>query len=812
MTENRKNYTALALMLMLLVLFFSQILFTDKIIRAPDIIQEFYWSAIAASKLKLGNIVNFDLKAAWSIEPNSGYTLLGGGVGGHFNILNKLVFILIPIPAAVAWHIVLHLFLGAAGVYCYCRAIGTSSSAAFIAGVIFALAPEMATLINAGHVMKVATIVFAPWAFFCLEKGFQKRKVIWFMATGLVLALQFFNTHWQIAYYTCLAVGLYGIVRMILILREEAWQERAGAYRLIGMNLVTLFFFLSTVAISLMPLASWSTDTNRGEQSGANQGKGGLNREEAMSWSMPPEEMAAFVIPGLFGFSRQEAGENPPNIISYYWGRMHFTQTISYMGLLPWLLVPLPLIFRRDRYTLLAMLGIVGGIVFSMGKYTFIYNLLFDYFPGINRFRVPKMMLFIPVIGLGVMAARGIDVLHDETLRATKTFKRYLLGIVLLPVALLLFFVLLKTGQKQWLTMIMDIISQPTRYESGEQLIWQRWNNIIYETGIAAFLSVLYVFVILAAFRWRRFSVIAPAVLLLVFVADVGRVDYKFMFLASVPQQSKGFKTPVVDFLASQSKQFRAMSLDGDSSYFAEHGIPIFFTSQAVQQVRWQEILDGFSFVSPVADMLNLKYLIMSKELFRKEGAEIGSKFSPVFTSPEGSEVVLENKNVLPKAWLVSTAFVVDSRQQTLQILQNPTFNPGQVALVESPPPIPLATVGQTSTVAPGNVSVNRYEGEHIDLTASVAVNSILVLGEKYYQGWKAQVDGKDVIIHPVNNILRGVYLTPGTHKISFIFDPLPFKIGKYLTLGSFALFTGMLIREWRIRRNMGLSCDAGRS
>ena len=69
--------------------------------------------------------------------------------------------------------------------------------------------------------------------------------------------------------------------------------------------------------------------------------------------------------------------------------------------------------------------------------------------------------------------------------------------------------------------------------------------------------------------------------------------------------------------------------------------------------------------------------------------------------------------------------------------------------------------------------------------------------------GWKATVDDKSVDIQRVNYILRGVYLTPGTHKVEFRFDPLPFKIGKYLTLASFALFAGMLIREWRLRRKM---------
>jgi uncharacterized membrane protein YfhO len=74
-------------------------------------------------------------------------------------------------------------------------------------------------------------------------------------------------------------------------------------------------------------------------------------------------------------------------------------------------------------------------------------------------------------------------------------------------------------------------------------------------------------------------------------------------------------------------------------------------------------------------------------------------------------------------------------------------------------------------------------------------------LGEKYYKGWKASVDGNRAEIYPVDHLLRGVYLTPGEHTVEFVFDPLPFKVGKYLTFGSFAFFALMLLREIRLRR-----------
>jgi uncharacterized membrane protein YfhO len=62
-------------------------------------------------------------------------------------------------------------------------------------------------------------------------------------------------------------------------------------------------------------------------------------------------------------------------------------------------------------------------------------------------------------------------------------------------------------------------------------------------------------------------------------------------------------------------------------------------------------------------------------------------------------------------------------------------------------------------------------------------------------------VDGKNTPIIPVNHILRGVYLQPGAKTVEFVFDPLPFKIGKYLTLGSLVLFAVLFLRELFLRR-----------
>jgi hypothetical protein len=814
MTERKKDLLFLAALLALLILFFSHILFTGKIIRAPDITNEYYWHVLNVAKMKFWDFFKINIASAgWDMISNGGTSVGGGTNSLQFLGFRNIIYYLIPPPTSVAWFIVLHLFFGAAGIYCYCRLIGASRLAAFLGGVIFAVAPENASLINAGHVMKIATISFAPWAFYFFEKGFQTRRLIFFLATGFVLAFQFFNIHWQIAYYTCLGIGVYGVMRSIGIILQERKEGKQEIFRLVGLNLAVMLFFLSTVAISLLPLADWSKDTNRGVNSGANsvstgessQPKGGLDRDEAMSWSLPPEELGAFVIPGFFGLSRQEGGENPTNIMAYYWGRMRFTQTVSYMGLLPLILLPLPLIFRRDRYTWLALAAVVVGVLFSMGKYTPFYNFLFDYFPGINRFRVPKMIMFIPVMGLGVLAALGLDILTDPEVRGTKAFGRYLLGVMLLPVTLLLLLATELIGRDYWIGQFYEMLVQPTRYEQGPQLVVQRWDNLVVETGIATGLAALFA----AAFgafqrRWLTAGVLT-GVMLVLFLADVGRINSKFMFLVDEPHKAKGEKTPVMEYLlAHKSSQYRVLPMDGgDPMQYVTNGIPVMFTSNPVQQQRWQNFLEVFGLTSAMPDLMNVKYLIYGTAQYAQEKAQLGAKYQPVFQSPDGGMVVLQNKTVLPKGWLVPAIAQINDPQQALGILQNPAFDPQKVAIVESPAPFPMADPNSGAVLPSDSVAVTTYEGERIAVSAGVPRNALLVLGEKYYKGWKATVDGKPTEIYPVDYILRGVYLTPGNHKVEFVFDPLPYKVGKWLTLASFAFFAFMLGREVWIRRKV---------
>jgi len=795
-----RNWPVLLLVLAVMVVLFSPILFTTRIVRAPDILNEFYWGVYDAYGKPLWSLLRVDLSSAgWNPYINSGHSNDGGMVSMQFLYLYRLIFGLIPAPASVAWFMVLHLFLGGAGTYYYCRLVGGSRWGALFGGLVFALCTENVSLINAGHVMKIATIAHAPWVLYFLEKGFRSGRWLHYLAAGLVLAFQFFNTHWQIAFYTCLAVAAYLLVRLL------AGGTAREKTRSLLMTVVMTLFFLCAVAISLAPLASWSRDTNRGAHSGANQGKGGLARHEAMMWSLPPEETAALVIPGLFGLSRQEAGDRPAAGQVYYWGRMVFTQTASYFGLLPWLLLPLPLLLQRDRITAAALCAVVGGLLFSMGNYTPLYHLLYDYLPGIDRFRVPKMMLFITAFGLAVLTARGIDLLRDERQWRSLQIKPWLAWVLAFPLLLTLLLLVEKLFGAMIRDYLLDLLARPTRYESDAGLAMRRWANLERETGVALALASLYALLLSALVRRRLAVGLGTVLLLLLLVGDLWRVNRQFLVLTDPPSRLGQPAGPAMQWLHEQAyhklpdgevPSYRTLLLGTtDPMRYAAAKLPVLYTANAVQKRRWQEYLDLLSFRSALPDMMNVRWLVYGQQAYQRDQNYFGPNYQPVFSG--GGEVVLENRQVLPKAWLVNRIEVVADSEQRLKRLQGALFDPARMAVVESEPPLPMLATAQ-----PGNVTLQLNRAERIALTAETGSNSLLVLGEKYYQGWQATLNGRSVSIVPVNHILRGVYLPSGNHTVEFRFDPLPFRIGKWITLGSFALFALVAVREWLLRRS----------
>lgn len=804
----------IALLGLIVIAFCGRLLFTDQIIRASDVITQFFWGAKGVKEQSLLQFIQAIpgiFHAGWEPLSDGGRTLEGGwnAIGLLFH--RYLIQHFFPFPASIAWLAVLAMCWGSVGTFKYCRLIGVGRFGAFTAGLLYVLCTENASLINAGHIQKLEAICWFPWVILFLEKSLRSGRFFHYSMTALMLAIQFFHMHWQISFYSCMAVGVYWCWHAggRFLAEQRAYGRQFVRDFLMVVVLVALFF--STIAMSFAPLYSWSQQSERGDAvAGSAAGAGGtavaekgIGYEEGMSWSMPPEEMLSYFVPGLFGYSRQEGGDVPAPGQVYYWGRMRFTQTNDYLGLLPWFLIPLPLIFRRDRYTWFFTFLMAATLIMALGKYTFVYRFMFEYLPAFSKFRVPKMILFLFAFGSVVLAGRGMDALSDGAAERKRLgcWVWWCGGLVAL-VGLIL--VGIRLGGDAIADLMGEYIAAPTRYQSGPQLVRERYGNMLVEGVVAFGMAALNLAAIVAWFRKLLPARMLLPLLLVLALGDLWRVDSRFFVVAPPPETKRGApaKNDIVTFLQPRIDHYRMQPLnDENAHYYADNGFANISAYVTISERRYKQFLDTFSLMSPMPDIMNLKYLVMRSGDYESQKGTLAAKYSPVFSSITGS-VVLENRTVLPKAWLVPSVVVITELQQRLGILANaPDFKPEQVALVESPPPLQLESYPSAAFTPAGKAEVRLYEANLIVVEAETVKNCLLVIGEKYYRWWNAKVDGTSAEIYPVDHVLRGVYLTPGHHKVEFVFDPLPFKIGKWLTLASLAFYAVLLGREWWLRR-----------
>jgi len=85
---------------------------------------------------------------------------------------------------------------------------------------------------------------------------------------------------------------------------------------------------------------------------------------------------------------------------------------------------------------------------------------------------------------------------------------------------------------------------------------------------------------------------------------------------------------------------------------------------------------------------------------------------------------------------------------------------------------------------------------------AQVAVPSLLVYSDTYYEGWRAFVDGGEVPIARANHAFKAVRVDPGEHLVRFVFDPLSFRIGAAVSGLGLVFVVGLLCWSvWRSTR-----------
>ncbi len=160
-----------------------------------------------------------------------------------------------------------------------------------------------------------------------------------------------------------------------------------------------------------------------------------------------------------------------------------------------------------------------------------------------------------------------------------------------------------------------------------------------------------------------------------------------------------------------------------------------------------------------------------------------------------GDVKVYENLELLPRAYVVHRARVFPDDETALAALADPAFNPATQVILSAG-----EALSDSAEVADEAARVITYEPERVAVEATLARPGYLVLADTYYPGWRATVDGTPVTIQRANLLFRAVYLTPGQHRVVFIYAPDTLRWGAMVSGIGWVILTGMLIAGYRAK------------
>jgi len=191
-------------------------------------------------------------------------------------------------------------------------------------------------------------------------------------------------------------------------------------------------------------------------------------------------------------------------------------------------------------------------------------------------------------------------------------------------------------------------------------------------------------------------------------------------------------------------------------------------------------------------DMLCTKYLAVSQENpLSQKFHDRPDRFKFLFTY--GNTDVFENLQVVPPAILVpGNGILVESNERRqLELISSPTFDPLRSVVLSEP------IAASRTPALQGKVMWISRRNSSFHVKVENPQDSILVVSQMFYPGWKARVDGKDVSVFPANFGLTAIAVNAGSHDIVFRFAPLSFKIGLIVSLLSVGITVGLL---WFVR------------
>lgn len=777
------SYILMGILFVLLSILYFPVAYQNMEPQASDISQ---WRGAAKSIVDY-NATHKD-KALWTQNMFSGMPSYMISFPNRYPFLEGLTRYT---DKVMNWRILL-LFIGGWGVFLILRQLRQEPLIAFFAALAFIFSCHWVGLLDIGHNTKFRAMMYVPWVFWALLRLREKPELLSLGLLSTFLITQLRENHPQISYYLYLLMGMYWVYELIQSIKARD-LKRFGLWTL----LIICAFGLTALAVMNPYLSTmeYSHYTMRG-------GAEGLDKAYAQGWSFHPKEIAGFIIPDFFGGIATPAGNN-------YWGYMPFTQIYNYFGIVVLALGVLAL--WGSQKGLARFLWITSAIftILSFGSATpALSDIFLKYLPYFNKFRVPSMTLVIVQFNAVILAGLGLKQIQESIANPhwQKVYQRlfWIMGGI--------YILWLLAAKSIFSGLPFSTPAEIAQYEQAGALsrlagVRELRLGLLVKSGT---LSLLYLTVSLGLIYLSSIKKIKPAYLIILLsvitFADLWPYTGKHLktqYMRPVSNREVYFQMQDYDqFLLSQEGNFRIFPINFKFDSSSRNNL-----RPAGEWAYYHQTIDGYSAAKlkryddivklvggdngefkrylmgvfnepsiemqmPVLNMLSTKYIVIPDSI--PYGSRL-QNLRPVFHN--GKLSIYENLFALPRAWFVQQTEVHKSPEDLLARLQDPRFDAGYTALLENPLP---------EVQSPDSSFVKQTKAEMHELEYDVATDahSLLVLSEVYYPaGWKAYLDGKEIPIHPVNYVLRGVEIPAGKHQLKLEFAPSSYRKSTMLSL-----------------------------
>ena len=806
LTPSTQFLIGLALVLILILIYFAPIVFEHKAPPSTDIIA---WKGNAESILEARKELH--TTPLWANNVFSGMPAHLISLRPPFE--QPARYVIEGLSKIVQWQPIYYL-LGAAGMMLLLLFWELNIGAALFGALAFIWWPDLIGKLEAGHNSKVQTIMCIPIVLYLFLRLLKKANLLNLSLFTIAFSIAVRAGHYQIVFYTAMAMAFFGVVHIIKMILDK---QIGGAAVKTGLVVIGLLLGVAMSAFNTIQVREYSKYSIRGGT--GEKGSSGLDFDYATQWSLHPGEMYNFIIPRFWGggSSQKYTGDAVPQLkgrtIPGYWGHMPFTSTTDYLGVVAVFFALLGLVLgwrRTETKTLFALL--IFSVLMAFGRhFPPLYKLFFNFMPFFSKFRVPVMIVVLIVFANASLAAIGIHELAtrirdmDEK-KATKILLSIFGAFILLGVLPLLLRHTLSFARPQEIGAYNNQVLTMLKNARFDLL---KGDAVRMLALVAAAFALVY-----AYFKgWLGKSLFMGALIILLLV-DLLPVDKRYMKQLIPKNQIDAYftKTKIDDLLLQDKTPHRIYPLGelSDQAHWSYYHQSIEGYHPAKLRI-YQDIREscltkgsdpdfGNDAAAPInwniVNMLNAKYLLA-------KGAINHPNVTPIYQDKTQGIVVYKNSAALPRAFCVGRTEVIADRSARFARLNQAAFRPDSIAIVEKEPGKSISAPQSWSA------EITRYEPNAIDVKVTTDAQTLLVLSEIYYPaGWKAFVNAQEKEIFKVDHILRGVIVPAGPSTVQFKLQPKSYKtsimlMGVSMGIVYLLLVVGLIPVMRRLRRNV---------